>query len=332
MRSTFLIASCLLMSLGSLSAQHPKTLPELYTGSYAGGGNLLPLSRTRGFIQYYHRGDQFPSTKIMLQLGFRLQQTITSMGALSHKLEITVGNTKTTYTTLSKTFANNFTSTPTTFLKLKTVNFPAKSIPKDPDQPVSWIKGDAPFIWLGPNLIVQVDIQTSTTFGGTTVNANTDSIPASSLIVHNTDKSCGGSIVGTYGSGAFSAKLTGSLAGSPIIYMIGAHLLPVDVGFILPGKGCSITVNPLVTFLGTADASGSASFSIPFVPSVTTTLHLQALHRPTSGPGLASTDVSHIQFGGNNDTSTYLYNWTVNGPTAQYGPYTTNRGPVMLIK
>jgi hypothetical protein len=332
MRS-FLIGTCLFLSMASLPAQHAKTLPEIYTGSYGGGGNLFPFSRTRGFIQYYHRGDQFPSTRVVKDLGFRLQRTITSMAALSHRLEIKVGNTKTTFKTLSKTYAQNFTAKPTVFLALKTINFPLNnSIPADPDKPFYWIKGDVPFIWFGPNLIIQVDIQTSATFGGTTVNANADSMPTSTLVVRNTTKSCGGAIVASYAGSAFGGKLTGSKANGPVIYLIGAHLLPTDVGFILPGKNCSITVNPLLTFLGTADASGAASFSIPFVPAATMTLHLQALHIPLSGPGLASTDVSHIQFGGNNDTSTYLYNWTQNGLISQYGPYTTNRGPIILMR
>jgi len=30
--------------------------------------------------------------------------------------------------------------------------------------------------------------------------------------------------------------------------------------------------------------------------------------------------------------STYLYNWNRNGTTAQYGPYSTNRGAVILVK
>lgn len=332
MRLPLLLASFSLVSLGNLPAQHPKTLPEVFTGSYAGGGNLFPLARTRGFIQYFHRGDQFPATRIVLQMGWRLTKTTTTIAALSHKLEIKIGNSKVKYNTLNKTFSKNFTSTPTTFFKLKTFNFPAiAKVPQDPDKPNAWIKGDAPFIWLGPNLVIQVDIQTAKTFGSTTVRATVDSMSSANPRTYNTDKSCGGTITASYIGGNFGGTVSGTLANSPVIYLVGNHLLPVDVGFLF-GKGCSVTVNPILTFLGTANASGVSSFSVPFVPATTSTLHIQALHRPKSGPGLASTNASHILFGGNNNISTYLYNWTRDGLIAQYGPYSTNRGPVVLFR
>ncbi|MEZ5988694.1 MAG: hypothetical protein R3F30_06145 [Planctomycetota bacterium] len=50
MRTTLAIAA-LAMLTTSLTAQHTATLPELYTGSHATGGNSLPFYRSRGFIQ-----------------------------------------------------------------------------------------------------------------------------------------------------------------------------------------------------------------------------------------------------------------------------------------
>jgi hypothetical protein len=32
------------------------------------------------------------------------------------------------------------------------------------------------------------------------------------------------------------------------------------------------------------------------------------------------------------ENTNYLYNWTRDGPTAEYGPYTTNRGAVLLFR
>ncbi|MCC6672919.1 MAG: hypothetical protein IT458_17780 [Planctomycetes bacterium] len=59
--------------------------------------------------------------------------------------------------------------------------------------------------------------------------------------------------------------------------------------------------------------------------------------RPRRGGNLAaprkgcSPDLAHCLLGGSGQTQ-YVYNWTVDGPSAQYGPYTTNRSAVLLFK
>jgi hypothetical protein len=58
----------------------------------------------------------------------------------------------------------------------------------------------------------------------------------------------------------------------------------------------------------------------------------QVLHSTAANPvGLATTNLANSILGGAG-LSNYLYNWTVDGPIAQYGPYTTNRGPVLLFQ
>jgi len=39
----------------------------------------------------------------------------------------------------------------------------------------------------------------------------------------------------------------------------------------------------------------------------------------------------HTILGGAGLTN-YAYNWLRDGPVAEYGPYTTNRGPAILLK
>ena len=47
--------------------------------------------------------------------------------------------------------------------------------------------------------------------------------------------------------------------------------------------------------------------------------------------GLVSSNVAGAEVGHLGLTN-YLYNWDTFTPTAQYGPYTTNRGAVILLR
>jgi hypothetical protein len=81
------------------------------------------------------------------------------------------------------------------------------------------------------------------------------------------------------------------------------------------------------------DGQGQARVSMPFaIPTDNIVVHTQFAHTSTTVPaGLATTAVAHSILGGAG-LSNYVYNWTTFGLTAQYGPYPTNRGAVMLFR
>nr|HMQ23050.1 hypothetical protein [Planctomycetota bacterium] len=320
----------------SLRAQHPATIPEMYTGSFATSSNALPLGRTKAFIQYFidgkHVGLRSP---IVSQIGWRRASTTVTSPAATMQLEIVLGATSATFSTLSTTFAANFTGTPTPFLALKALNFPAfSSATTDPDVPALWIRGDRPYIHtIGSSLIIQVDNQSSPTAGSLT-GWNSDSIlggSTTSAIITSTDASCGGQLTTSYAAGSVSLSVSGAQPNLPVVYLLGLHLAaPFDFGAIF-GPTCTAVVLPDITIGVAANAAGQHSFSFPLTTPVTETLvvHFQAIHLFNNQ--LVTTNATHMSIG-NAGLCNYLYNWTTFGPTAQYGPYTTNRGPVHLIR
>lgn len=333
------ITTAVLLIAGQVVAQgptatHPNTVPEMYTGSYAGSANLLPMGRSKTLIQYYiNNAHVRTASPLVRSIGWRRVRGSTQTAALPLKLEILIGYTGSTFSTLSKTFTANFQGTPTTFLKMKTLNFPG--LPSnDPDKPALWINGDRPFInnQSTKDWIIQVENATEAT-PRTIQGWFADAIPTSrSGVVTRTDSSCGGSMQTSYPTaGQVTLGVTGAQPASPVIYLMGLNLFsPADLGSII-GTGCSIVVNPLVVVDARADASGAHSFSFPLATPTNSSLavHFQAIHLKNSS--LASTDATHLWLG-RNGALNYVYNWTTFTPTAQYGPYTTNRGPVHLLR
>jgi hypothetical protein len=52
---------------------------------------------------------------------------------------------------------------------------------------------------------------------------------------------------------------------------------------------------------------------------------------PANPVGWGTTNTTHSVLGGAG-LATYVYNYTVDGPVAQYGPYATDRGAVLLFR
>lgn len=319
----------------TIQAQHPVSVPEMYTGSFGQSANSLPLGRTKGFIQYYIEGAHVGlRTPLVTQMGWRRATSQTSSPAVTMMLEIIIGPTTATFSTLNKVFASNFNGTPTTFLGLKGVNFPAyTSATTDPDVPGVWIRGDRPYIHtIGSSIIIQVDNQTSAT-AGTQTGWLCDSIPSTSGLVRTSDASCGGTLSTSYANNAVTLGVTGAKPQLPIVYLLGLHLAaPIDFGSIF-GPNCTAVVLPDITIGTAADASGSHSFSFPLAAPTTDTLvvHFQAIHFHPTGNNIVTTNATHLSLG-SAGMCNYLYNWTTFTTTAQYGPYTTNRGPVHLFR
>lgn len=338
MRSKLLLAAIAVLTPAAIaqgpSAKHAVTLPDMYTGSFAGSGNAFPLARTKGFIQYYmHAPSIGLVSPVVRQLGWRRAMTNTTSAAYVGTFEIKLGVAANDFANLSKTFTANFAGKPTDFFLLKKVNVPGfTTAPTDPDKPAFWITGDRPYIHtIGKALIIQVDIQTETTprsLSGWT----TDSILSGrSGISKQTDTSCGGTISASHASNSITLGVSGTDPNSPLLYMIGLRTLaPNDIGALI-GPGCTFVISPDIPIGVAADASGANSITFPAAIRATDSIgvHFQAIHLKSNK--LASTNAAHLWIG-TAGAMNYVYNWTVFSATAQYGPYTTNRGPVVLLR
>lgn len=340
MRTLPLLA--LLALFAPVQAQaRPRTIPKIFAGNYGPTANLAPLGRTKVFIQTWYRGDNLQLGLPVLELGWRVHNTI-SAAAQAHTMEIVLGSTPATFSTLSKTFAANLGPAPVTFLALTTVNLPAQAQPADPDQPAVWIKGNRPFVFQGPHLLVQVDVQSAAAPTSTGYNCNSFTMASASTSFFLTaEKSCAGaSLQGSHANGQLTLSLTGAPPSTPVFFLIGldnARLggsvpLPLDLGF-LGMTGCVLALDPFLSFGASADATGAAAPVFPVaLPPESLVLSFQALHLTAANPaGIGTTNRMSTILGGAG-LCTYLYNWTVFGPTAESGPFAGNRGAVILLR
>ncbi|GEM_PF-6021845 len=306
------------------------TIPEAFHGSFAAGGSYFPFARTRGLIQTWYSGSQIPrGLKTMKEIGWR-QDAWTKTGATTHRAEIKLENTKIGFTGLQATFAKNLVS-PTTFFSMKTISLPALGAPVDPDKPAAWIKGDRPFTYTGPNLLVQVDVRTKTTYAsvpGLGFNSFAMGRRPMHWISH---RSCGGKLAGIDAGPYWQIDLSGVKPKSPAALLVGLRLLPVDLGSLF-GRGCRAVVEPLLVIPTATDALGKARFLLPYAPAPAALVaHAQVLHRGATSTGWATTNAVHSILSWNG-VSTYLYNWSRDGSIAESGPFPTNRGTVLLVK
>lgn len=326
----------------SQSVPYTTATPRVFTGDFAGSGNLFPFARSGGLIQYWWRGDCFSPGQVVASIGGRPMKNLNSSAQTLATVEIKFANSPLGFAGLSKTFAANLPAATTTIFTAKPVSLPAVTAASDPNRPMLWLACDVPFVVIGPNVIGQFDMGPAT--GAFTLTHNTDAFSmgsAGSAMHTNTGTSCGGSLNGSpTTTTAYNLQLAGADASKPAILLIGAS--HTEFGALkLPLKldafgfaGCWLGVAPLVTAAVTTDATGGYFMSTPIAtpPADSIVLYAQALHSyAANASGWATTNVVRSILGGAGYAN-YLYNFTIDGPTAQYGPYTTNRGPVLLFK
>lgn len=325
--------------LAAQSAPHPTTLPKPFTGARAPGVNALPLARSRGFVQFWHRGDDLgPAPRTITRLGWRPDEETVERAQLQ-VLEIVLSSTAAGFHGLDPRFANNLGADRAVFLAVRTVSLPPQNRPSDPDAPAVWIPGDRPFAWRGPHFLVQVDILTTsiplaTAYG---VDGWKQILPNETVHV-TSDRSCGGTLTSGWAGGTLTLRLRGAAPGQPASFWLGIEhtrfgAIPLPFRLDALGMpGCLLAVDPVWVVPVVADGAGAHDLALPAaLPVVTFALHAQALHAAPSAPlGLATTNAAHALLG-TEGVSNYLYNWTVQGPVAEFGPYPANVGPVLLI-
>lgn len=345
MRSTVLssLAFLVLTALAPHVTAQPnlrvRTAPRAFTDTYAPGANLLPFARSRVFIQYWIHGGELKKNWPIIWLGWRVDNNV-SNAPVSYDMEIVLASTTKGFATLSKTFKNNLGNSPTTFFKRKKINLPAQNRPTNPNQPALWIQGDQPFVFKGPNLIIQVDGKNGVNSRYYT-DAYSMSTRSSTLHVSGT-KGCDGSrLQGSFttGSATYTLRLTGGRPNRPAVLLLGLDNrelpgglpLPFDLG-VIGAPGCKLGVAPLAAAPVVLNAAGSMTTSTVTGFAQTFTLFSQvAISGAQNRLGWSLSNVNASVMGAAGLTN-YLYNWTTFGATAQYGPYSTNRGPVLLTR
>lgn len=329
----------------TLVAQNSVTLPKLHKDSYAASGNLLPIARTKSFIQTWYHGQNLPLGTVVTQIGWRYDQSASSTTGIAHTMAVVLDNSPATIATFSNNYAGNLSATPVTFLPMQTVNWPAA--PAGGLDPALWLPGNAPFVFTGPNLIVQVDVQTETTPRSLTgLNADAIIMSATSpwLIAVDAPGCASSSLSATASYAAPTVNLTFALNNGPannqVVFLLGADnqafggatILPLDLGF-LGMAGCKLGLDPITTVTLPTDGAGSAQLPapVPVIPSVAQTLFAQGLHVGNTALGLVTTNTVGVVIG-EQGLMNYAYSWTNFGPTAEFGPYPTARGAVMLMR
>lgn len=327
--------SCLASGLSAQAS--PVTVPKVFRGGFGNTWALAPFGRTKYFGQFWYRGDSVPASMPITQVGFRARRGASYAAAVT-RIQIVLDNTSVDSANLSRTFAANLSKTPTTFFKLKNLNLPAVSNNQNPDLATPWIPGDQVMLFRGPHLIVQADVQTSA--GPASTGYDVDAFIAARLLLYNTGKSCGASKLDHGYSGNYDLTVTGAPASAPVTFHVGLDNqrsrganLPVDLG-VIGMTNCELYLDPFIAVTVMADAAGRATLSArvpspaPSIPVFTQAAHPQPSANPAN---YVSTNLVSAMFG-TFGVANWLYNWTSFGPTAQYGPYSSSRGPIVLLK
>ncbi|MEZ5964423.1 MAG: hypothetical protein R3F56_11305 [Planctomycetota bacterium] len=340
MRKLFLVAAL----APSILAQSSFTAPKIYRDSFAPGANFLPSARTKSFMQTWYHGQNLPVGTVVSQMGWRYDSGAASTG-FTHTIEVVLDNTPMNASGFSNVFANNLSSAPTTFLPLQPVNWPAP-VSGNLD-PAMWIPGAAPFLFVGPHLIVQVDVQTEAA-PRTLSGLNTDAINLTATSPYLAATGIAGcasstlSVVPSVSGGIVNLdfRLSGGPANSQAVYFIGgenhtlfgAALLPFDLTF-LGMTNCYLGVDPLLSLTLPTDGQGNALLqaSLPNISGRPQTVFVQAAHSGSTPLGLVMTNSVGASVG-DFGLMNYAYNWATFGPTAEFGPYTTSRGAVILMR
>ena len=345
MRNHFLpVSLCTSLVAGGLLAQsvpYTDAAPKVFTGTFAGSTNLFPFARSGGLIQYWWRKDNFRPGQVVTAVGARPSATLVGTPTTLNSVEIKMSNTTNPFTT---TYASNFGPNVTTVFTAKPVSMPAQTPPNSFDKPMLWLTADNIFVALGQNVVCQFDLGTAV--GAISLTHVADSFLMSALgsvLNKVSGTSCGSGILVANStiSSTYSVQLSGAPANSPAALLLGLDHTRLGGAVALPYKldslgltGCFLGVDALATLNVLTDGTGGYFLSLPLgtAPADAVILYAQAAHPDVSKPaGWATTNVTHTLLGGVGNAN-YAYNFTADGPTAQYGPYATSRGPVILFK
>jgi hypothetical protein len=337
-----LLGAAVAISAGAHAAAqaHAVTLPKVFSGAFAPGGNQLPLGRSRAFVQFWYRGDDLAPPRAVQRLGWRPDETL-STPVQPQTLEIVLSSTTRGFDSLDVRYASNLGTDATVFAALRGYQLPPLSPPHDPDRPALWMPGDRPFLWSGPHLLVQVDVRT--TFlpfpTGYAADGYATALPGDDLHAFS-EPSCGGATLRASSDAvSYVLRVRGAPPNQPLTVLLGVEnrmLGPLPLPLALDSlgmTGCVLALAPLAALSASSGADGTAVLTLRRPPGQqSVAVHAQAAHGTTRNPaGVAATDCTHSVLGALG-LGNYVYSWDSFGPVAEYGPFQTSRGAVLLVE
>ncbi len=304
----------------------------------AGGASLevMPLGRTKCFLQTWYRGEGMVPGQVVTSIGWRAEVGVTT-GSGTLALEVVLDNNARSMAGLSSTFAQNLTA-PTTFFALRSISFP-RSTGSQFNQPSVWIPGDVPFVYSGPHLLVQVDNRTSASPGGFNYPVDGIDMRSSTFKTHYTRQACGATHHSVYSRGRWQLDITGAAPNTPAALLFGVdnhRFAGAGLPFDLSGlglAGCRLELAPLVVLNTVADASGNVALRFNYAHSGDSRIVFsQGVHFDAANPGRLVTTRAAASHFGQTGYAARLFNLSVFGPTAEFGPDTTDRAAVLLLR
>ncbi len=325
-----------------LETKNESTMPRFATGQKTNVASALPFGQSRGLLQSWYAGATMQK-RLITAIGWRAVPGAIA-GPTKHRIEIIVANTQRHGSQLSRKFASNLPSNAVKFMPMTTISMPALIGPANPNKAMLWIKGRRPFVFAGPNLIVQTRTETSRTFQSIR-GRQTQAIQADTnqSVTTKSGWSCAGELEFAHRvtrQGA-STTLTAShvAPGRPVIFMLGfdhtklAGILPLPMSLDAFGmESCQLAVDPILQITTLANRNGQAVLRLRLgTPVPDLELHAQAMHfARVTASGLATTNAAHLLLGSGHCNE--LYNLTRDGGVAEFGPFRTNRGSVLLVR
>lgn len=151
MRTSLTVLS-LATGLLAQSIVYPSSHQNIPNGSSYNGSWPFSSGITRCQIVYEDWDLNLPAATPITRIGFRQDSTQTSVQRLV-QLEVRLGTTNLTASSLSTTFDNNFNGTPTTVFPLGLFTLPALS--SSTPNSVVWVNFPTPWVYPGGNLLAE---------------------------------------------------------------------------------------------------------------------------------------------------------------------------------
>ncbi|MCA8969082.1 MAG: hypothetical protein KDC95_04840 [Planctomycetes bacterium] len=295
-----LVAACLYVLSASVCAQvtpHARALPAALTGSYGGVLSTWdPTAQGNRVEQLWFRGDQIKTALVINESGLRAHGTTTS-GAVTFNYGLVLDNVSSAWSAMDPDPKKNLTATAATVFN-NTLNLPARGAGVDSNDVHMWIKHTRPFVFTGPNLILQHAFTPGAVSGLLRMNAGNSK---SGSLMLTSGNACGGTLSAAYTNGTYTMAVKGAQANSACLFMLGVDKvlfagsvpLPVD----LSGLGmttCELGLEPIFSLPAVTDGTGAATIAAPFTLKTADTdvWSVQAMHQTTSNTaGWATTNV-----------------------------------------
>jgi hypothetical protein len=266
---------CALLLAAAAAAQTSEVLPLSRHATTWGGNNGTGtlFGGTKGISQNLYIAP-FATDQKVVSVGFRRTAGTTAYAALQLDFEVLLSSTTANLSTLSATFASNLGTDATVVVPRGIINVPARG---PNSSPADWVDlpANAPWVFNGPNLIVQAKAFASTwtstgyrcdrvferTTAGESIAYGTGCGPATATTTSTAPSYMAGSTI--------TFSLASAPASQPAFLMLGADLtqwlaipLPFDLT-PLGMNGCWLLTSPDLTFGGITSGTGAASVQLP---------------------------------------------------------------------